>query len=54
MTIGCVKPGPLFEIMVVLPAVNAIAASLFGALAGLGVLILIRRSPRSNIVRPQP
>ncbi|OZC79419.1 hypothetical protein CH251_00490 [Rhodococcus sp. 06-462-5] len=38
-TIGIIETGPLFEIMVVLPAVAAIVTSLLGALVGLGVLV---------------
>lgn len=37
--IGVIEPGPLFEIMVVLPAVVAVATSLLGAVVGLGVLV---------------
>ena len=36
---GVIETGPLFEIMVVLPAVVAIVTSLLGALVGLGVLV---------------
>ncbi|OZE42163.1 hypothetical protein CH259_01920 [Rhodococcus sp. 05-2254-4] len=38
-SIGVIEPGPLFEIMVVLPAVVAIVTSLLGAVVGLGVLV---------------
>ncbi|MCJ0895048.1 hypothetical protein [Rhodococcus sp. ARC_M5] len=38
-SIGVIEPGPLFEIMVVLPAVVAVVTSILGALVGLGVLV---------------
>ncbi|RMB77919.1 hypothetical protein AYK61_17125 [Rhodococcus sp. SBT000017] len=38
-TIGIIETGPLFEIMVVLPAVIAIVTSILGALVGLGMLV---------------
>lgn len=38
-TIGIIETGPLFEIMVVLPAVVAIVTSLLGALVGLGMMV---------------
>lgn len=38
-SIGVIEPGPLFEIMVVLPAVVAVVTSILGVLVGLGVLV---------------
>ncbi|WP_415971873.1 hypothetical protein [Rhodococcus sp. 077-4] len=38
-TIGVIEPGPLVEVMVVLPAVVGIVAGLLGAVVGLGVLV---------------
>jgi hypothetical protein len=38
-TIGVIEPGPLVEVMVVLPAVIGIVAGLLGAVVGLGVLV---------------